>query len=602
MVPMPQAIIPQAAEPTSGSRRQLLIVCGVTLLVLLPFVGKPFNIDETLFLRAARQIQEHPLDPYGCQLNWYGWDQPLYSITKNPPLASYLIAAWALAFGWSEIALHLCFVLVGLAAATGTYFLARRFSARPVEATLLAVSTPAFLISATSIMCDTLMLACWCWAIEFWFRGLESRRALDFAAASALIVASALSKYFGISLIPLLFVITVAKQRGIDSSLFWLVLAAMLLGGYEVYTLRLYGRGLIGAAMEYSRVNNSTSTIPPLDLVTAAFVYVGGCMVTLLLVLPFAWSRREWIAFVVVILIAFSGFLYKENLGGLRVVIHPAQSITRAPGEATAPDVIAWSPLLHLIVFATAGVFLLQMAVMDVWWRRDVSSLLLCLWLAGTWIFAVRLNWTINGRSILPAAPVVGILAARQLEYRARIRAAMRKSTVPVEKTRWLLAPALAAALGFSMFVAWGDYSLASMQHVAVKKVLELHAGSPSRLWFWAHWGFQYYMELAGAKAWDYTTDELHPGDWIAFPLASGSASGNDKGGKALLAGSTIVHAFDVEPSASVTTLSGEWPASFYVIAPVPYAIGPVPADRYVVVTPKRPIAPPERGAKKPLW
>lgn len=599
---MPAASPTEGAEPGPGSRRQLLIVCGVTLLVLLPFVGKPFNIDETLFLRAARQIQEHPLDPYGCQLNWYGWDQPLYAITKNPPLASYLIAAWAWAFGWSEIALHLCFVLVGLAAATGTYALACRFSRRPLVAALLAVSTPAFLISATSVMCDVLMLACWCWAIEFWFRGLDTGRSREFVASSLLIVAAALSKYFGICLIPFLAVVTVMQKRSIDGSLLWLALSAMLLGAYEIYTLRLYGRGLIGAARAYSNDNNSTSTIPTMDLLILAFVYVGGCMVTLLMVLPFSWSLRGWMAFAFVLLVAFSGFLHLESFGGLRVVIHPAQAATPTPGTARAPDEIAWSPLLHFIVFASAGVCLLAMAVLDSFRRRDVSSLFLCLWLLGTWVFAVRLNWTINGRSILPAAPVVGILAARQVDYRARLRALKQKAKAAPEKTHWLLAPALATALAFSMFVAWGDFELASMQYTAVKKVLEFHADSRAPLRFWAHWGFQYYMEKAGAKPWDYTADELQPGDWIAFPLVSGSASGNDDGGKALLAGSKVLHAVDVTSRAGVTTLAPAWPASFYVIAPVPFAIGPVAPDRYVVVTPTRPLPPPRRGAYKPLW
>jgi len=38
---------------------------------------------------------------------------------------------------------------------------------------LAAVLTPVFLVSSTNVMCDTMMLCFWVWAIVYWRRGLE---------------------------------------------------------------------------------------------------------------------------------------------------------------------------------------------------------------------------------------------------------------------------------------------------------------------------------------------------------------------------------------------------------------------------------------------
>ena len=83
------------------------------------------NRRET-FLKAARQIRSNPLDFYGFRVNWYGTEQPMWEVTKNPPLGSFFIALAAEVAGWSELALHLAFLLPAVAAALGTLALARR--------------------------------------------------------------------------------------------------------------------------------------------------------------------------------------------------------------------------------------------------------------------------------------------------------------------------------------------------------------------------------------------------------------------------------------------------------------------------------------------
>ena len=96
------------------------LLIAATLLCLVPFIGKPFNIDEPLFIWVARHIQSHPLDFYGFGINWYGTEMSAAEIIKNPPLASYYIAMAGYALGLDEVSLHLAFLLPALAALTGT--------------------------------------------------------------------------------------------------------------------------------------------------------------------------------------------------------------------------------------------------------------------------------------------------------------------------------------------------------------------------------------------------------------------------------------------------------------------------------------------------
>jgi 4-amino-4-deoxy-L-arabinose transferase-like glycosyltransferase len=189
--------------------KALGILAAATIACLVPFVDKAFCIDNPLFLWAAAQIQAHPLDFYGCEVNWYGTMQPLYEVMKNPPLACYYRAAAAALVGRSEPALHAAFLLPAIGAIWGTWLLARSLCGQPVSAALAALVTPASLVSSTNLMCDTTMLCLWTWAIALWIRGLNSANGGWLAAASVLIAAAGLTKYFAISLIPLLAVYTI---------------------------------------------------------------------------------------------------------------------------------------------------------------------------------------------------------------------------------------------------------------------------------------------------------------------------------------------------------------------------------------------------------
>ena len=190
-----------------------VVLTVATLAFLLPFSGKAFHIDDPLFIWAGRQMRAHPFNPYGFDVNWYGTTMRMADVTKNPPVACAYIALLSSIFGEREFWLHVGFLAQAVAAVLGTYALAHRFCRQPFSAALATLLTPVFLVSSTTLMSDVLMLALWVWATVWWLHALDKNGPLSFITAGLLLAACGLAKYFGLALLPLLFVYSLFKTR-----------------------------------------------------------------------------------------------------------------------------------------------------------------------------------------------------------------------------------------------------------------------------------------------------------------------------------------------------------------------------------------------------
>ena len=300
---MPRARLPKpiatvarsaAAVPVPSSRALGILVVA-TLLCLVPFIDKAFCIDDPLFLWVAEQIQARPFDFYGRQVNWFSTPTPLYVATKNPPLASYYLALVAGLVGWDEPQLHAALLVPAFGALCGTWWLARSFCRQRVSAALAVLATPAFLVSSTNLMCDTMLLCFWTWAVALWVKGLESGQRRWLVIATVLIPAATFTKYFGMCLLPLLAVYTVARMRKPTWQLVWMLLPLAVLAGYQWWTWHRYGRGLLTDAAIYSanapsvrgfwlEVAGSKTVI--------ALAYTGGSFLPVICCAPWFLSRR----------------------------------------------------------------------------------------------------------------------------------------------------------------------------------------------------------------------------------------------------------------------------------------------------------------------
>lgn len=451
----------------------------LTVACLVPFAGKAFFIDDTLFLRAAEQIQKHPTDFYGFSINWFGYTTPMTVAFDNPPLTSYYLAVVSWFFGWNEWVLHLAFLLPTLAAVGGVFTLAKNYCQRPFTAALIAMVTPVFLISATAVMSDVMELAFWVWTLVFFEKGLRTESRVAFVSSGMLAGLALLTKYPALSLVPLLLAygLWVKRRPG-----WWLVaptLPLLFAAGYQWLTFHLYGHGLIlGAAHEASKFRANTH-VAPWEQVIVGVSFVGGCFIPLLLYTPWLWTRRIILAMPCLVA---AGLLFVPRMA------------VYAPLMWNADGQLRWGMFLYVAILVVTGSYVLLLAVMDCWEQRDAVSVLLLLWLLGIFVFAVAVNWTINGRSLLPAVPAVGILAARRLDRK-------HPNLAPNYILPFVLLVFVAGIISLALVKA--DYDTANSQRAAAIHLGASYRSSGKTTWyrFNNHWGFQYYIEQFGARA-----------------------------------------------------------------------------------------------------
>jgi 4-amino-4-deoxy-L-arabinose transferase-like glycosyltransferase len=528
----------------------------VAIIILVPFANKAFHMDDTLFIAAAKHIQSDPTNFYGFNINWYGLKMPMAEVAKNPPLACYYIALVAGLLGWNEIVLHIAFVVPAVAAALGSFYLAKQFCSQPVLAALASVLTPVFLVSSTNVMCDTMMLAFWVWAVVFWLWGADKNQWSFLLISAALIAISALTKYFGMSLILLLFVYSLAKKRKIGTWALYLLAPVAILALYQWATFALYGRGLLTDAASYATKRSWNPGGEFLWKGLICFTFMGGGMITVLFYAPLIWSRRILVSSVVLMVL----FLFSLGLLG-RIGNFPVRY----------GSVVRWDILIQFGLMLLAGVGIIWLTVADLYNYRDCKSLLLFLWVLGTFFFAGFVNWTVNERSILPVAPVVGILLVRVFD-----RQGETSRQIKGWRVKWPLILTAIVALS----VCWADYTLAGTARDAAKTIHKAYRNRPNVVWFQGHWGFQYYMEFYdGGRALDFKNSRPLIGDIIVIPINNTNLEPLPKD-RAFL-----VQAFEFVPCRWLSTINTPLGAGFYSSrwGPLPFALGLVPVEKHCV-------------------
>lgn len=525
----------------------------VTILSLAPFLDKAFHMDDPLFIWAGRHIQSDPADFYGFSVNWSGTEMQMVDAMKNPPLTCYYIALVGSLFGWSEVSLHIAFLIPAAAMALGVYYLAKNLCSLPAIAALASVLTPAFLVSSTNVMSDTMMLTLWVWAIFFWMLGMRKDKQLSLLFSAVLISICALTKYFGMSLIVLLLLYSLMQKRELGLWVLFLLIPVVVLAGYQWITHSLYGRGLLSDAAAYAtehRWEGSAYFMKGLIGLT----FAGGCMITVLFYTPLLWSRRVLVMGTILMVLLIFGLSLEERVG-----------------EICIRDVggIRWGFLIQIGLMFITGVSLLALAGADFWRYRDAESLLLLLWVVGTFIFAGFVNWTTNARSLLPMAPAVGILLMRRIDCCNKINQQRRRLW-------WVIWPLVPAAF-VALMVCWADYRFADTARSAAGIVQKKFENRDDKIWFGGHWGFQYYMEAAGGMALDFKHSEPEQGDIIVFPLNNTCIEPLTQ----IKAPPT--HTFRIGPLRWVATMNPWLGAGFYADewGPLPYFIGPVEPEEY---------------------
>jgi 4-amino-4-deoxy-L-arabinose transferase-like glycosyltransferase len=558
-------------EYNSASRTQHEMLSELWMLalaamgVLTPFLGKPVHVDDPLFVWSAQQILQKPADFYGFDVNWYGTPQPMHLVNQNPPGAAYLLAAAMMVGGDRELPMHALFLLPNVALVVGTYLLASRFCRHAWLATFVACATPAVFVSATTLMCDNLMAACWCWAMLAWLRGLDRGGPLWFVVAGLLASMAALAKYFGVCVVPLMIAYSLMRLRRPGWWLLAVAIPIVVLVLYEQYSIHLYGHGLLSGAGRYIRDSHDWNTAwqtSPRQLFQA-LIFLGGCLITIGCAAPWCWSAKVLVPAGLVAVLAF--------------VIWTALGVFPSPGTRDAAA-LRWVFPLHAVIFLLVSAHLIALAVWELA-RRDADGVLLCLWFGGTLLFAALGNWTITSRTMVPLAAPAGILLVRRLEVRRRLQAVLVPTGLKV---------ALSLGAAVTLSVAWADYTMAKSARLAAVTIFHKYTADSRLLWFEGHWGFQYYIEALGARPVDVPRDTFITGEVLAVPLENSNQYLPSDDDAEPIGG--VARAF---PRARwVATISSPWRSKFYAVLgrlALPYVFGSIEPDLYFVYQIKRP-------------
>jgi len=535
--------------------KNLLILSLVIMGGLLLFIGKALHMDDTFWIWTAQQIQISPLDFYGYKANWFGSEQWMYNITKTPPLFSYYLAVGSKLLGLSEISLHMIGLGPALLLGLGTYFLSREFCRHPLLATLLSICTPLFFLTSSTLMCDTLMVGFWVWSFVLWMVGLKNKNFRILIFASILLSGCVLTKFNGITLIPLLLMYTFLKNRKLMKWTPLLLFPLFSLGLLEWWTHKLYGEGLIRNTMIFSTgaQNISFQNLISKGLISLSFLE--GTTVIGLLFGHLVWAKKR------------GPLVFQIILTSVVIV-----ALTTAFIGPHLPSIVVKKGWLYFqfSLWVLAGLNVLTLSYHDVKDKKDPLSWILLLWIVGTVLFAGFINWSMTGRALLPLVPAIGILVVRRLEASAFFN--------KVQWKRKLVVPLSVLSL-FTFIVLAADSSLATNSKTMGQKLGSRFTSSSSTLWFQGHWGFQYYMEKEGGKPVDFRYPGFKEGDIMVVPINNTNVKLIERDRM------NLVQTIDKPSFPFCATMNKFSQAGFYsdLWGILPFSFGPIPPEKYLI-------------------
>lgn len=455
-----------STSPT-GRTRLLWISVALALAIGLPFLNKPFHIDDTVVLAVAEQITRQPLNPFGGKINWFGDPKPIFEETTNPPLLSYYLAPIVARFGFSEVPLHLAMLVFLIILAVSAAWLSKRFSGGSLWPIAFIMLSPAVVVS-TNVMRDVPVAALSAAAVAMFVAGADSRRWSLALAGSLLAGLAILTKYSAAALVPVLALYPLLQRRG-RYALFPIAALAML-AIWCAHNHLFYGRPHIAYLMAERR-----GDLPWSDRFYAALVVMGACM--FLAPALFADAARRWPGGA---LLAASAIM----AGGL--ALYGARVHNQGP--------VGWQYSLWLTTGAALAFLALAPGLLAAprALSRDAAEpadiLFLTVWAGAVVSFSVFFTMFQAVRHIIPAIPPLVLLAFRLL-------------TAP--RPRWLAALlglllALQAVLAF--VVAAADYEYADTYRRFAREARSRFARTNEQVWFSGNWGWQRHALSAGFR------------------------------------------------------------------------------------------------------
>ena len=484
-------LVPADAGGTSGRRpalwtkalRAATPALLLAALLLLPFVGKAFTIDDTVFMYQASYALGDPLHPSALTMVWSEVPRPmrLSQVMPTGPLMAWLLTPAALA-GGSEVVAHLMQLLLFALAIFEVAALTLRLGLDEAAARLSAfflASTPAVLAMAGTAMPDVAAMTFGIVGIERLYAWRQEGRVAAGVLAAAALGLAPLARSHLLLLLGLAPFLLERPTRGGPWRQWLPVVAAPLL----TFAILRLTQDPLGVSTDMVRSAGLFSSFGNVRSNAIAF----GVHWVLVLPLGIAWmlarGRRFWISPL------------------------PYLGVVAAAGALAYGAETRW---LWLAPAAGLGVVVVADVLRDCLQQRDAGRIALGLWLLIALPIVVYLHFP--SKYLVACAPAAAIVASSAVLALPRGRAIAISAGLV----------AAGALLGVSILQA--DATFAGLGRRAVAELIAPRVAAGERVWFNANWGFQWYAERAGATI--LTTTEPHPvrGDLIVSSAVTASA------------------------------------------------------------------------------
>jgi hypothetical protein len=429
-------------------RNNLFIIALIVLSTLLPFINKPFNVDDPFYLTAANQLAKDPAHPYSYSINWSGelrnaW---VHMEATFPPLITAYTALVIKTAGQNEIMLHLFFLLFPLAASVSMYFIAKKFTVNPLFTTLIFTACPSFLVSATSIMLDIPLCAFMLSSMAFYIYGADEDDKLKLLSGGMLDGCAILSKYSGILLVPIIFSYLFFTKKTKYTG--YLIIPFVFLGLWSLHNEIIY------KGIHFLLASNHIGKGISLHKIFAFGPFFSGCII-FPVALMFLASLKDVRA---IIVWAVTLFILAK------IVI----------GSTTTAVMFA--------IFSTAAVYFIYKILIE---RKKLDKFLLVWFFTGIAAVMLLEPW-LSARYLLVIVPPCAIIFAKILDGIAEKSA----------RFLWYITLCVVFLSGISLAVS--DYLWADSYKQAARYVKDK---GYNKGYFVGHFGLQYYLEKAGMTA-----------------------------------------------------------------------------------------------------
>jgi hypothetical protein len=444
-------------------------------LLLLPFLNKPYTIDDPLFLREARHALVDPLHPADFEQVWNAGDRlKLSQYLLGGTLPAYVLAPVA-ALGGREWMAHLYQLLLLCGFLIASVSVALRLGCDRRQANtvgLLIASNPVTLAMAATCMPDVM-------AAMFGMAGMDrlllfrEERRWGAGLSSGLLLAAAVlcrASTAPLLLVAALLLIAATGKRAAES-LWPLGVAAVVVAVCVSLDRGSAPNATVGAAFQ---VLTSMRNVPRNLVAFLCYQALTGPLLVYALL--------------------SSGGKFAGCVGGL-----VALGVTLSMLVGSANLVLYAVPAALGICFLLACVSVVGRA--STCRRPLVDVLPLLVWL-GSGMIALPYVY-MGAKYLLPGIPAAALLIVRHAT-RAR-------------QPRYPLTIALLVALGWisGALIVVGDTTLATSQREAVDRLIAPRVRRGLKVWAGGQWAFLGYAEDAGAKALGNTPPLPEPGDTI---------------------------------------------------------------------------------------